>query len=185
METQTSAKTGFEKADRVVYLVSKYFSYIAVACILVMGILSTSDVVAAKVFGQGIPITNDLVKFLMIPTCFCFLANVQLSGGIMQVDLFYRKYSPKAKKIFYPFVCLLGVVVFGFASWRGWLLMQKYIVNHEQSSMSAYSFPLWPYALISALGLTLLVFSFVWTALRLYLLPEKREIAENDAEKEG
>lgn len=178
MEKRMSGTSKFAKADRIVYLITKYFSYIAVACILVMGIMSTADVVAAKVFGQGIPITNDLIKFLMVPTCFCFLANVQVSHGIMQVDLFCRKYKGGFKKAFYTFVCVLGAAIFGFASWRCWLLMQKYIINREQSSMSAYAFPLWPFAAICALGLTLLVFSFIWVALRMYMMPEGKAAAE-------
>lgn len=159
-------RAGFMKADAIVCRIVKYYSYIAVATILIMGFLATADVVTSKLFGSAIPVTNDVVKWFIVPTCFCLLAEVQLNGGLMQVDLFSRRYSPKACYILKIVTAILGCAVFGFAGVCVSKLTIKHIVSHEMSSMSAYAMPLWPFSLFCALSLVLLFIALIWTVLR-------------------
>lgn len=175
MANNTSRGTRFAAADRIVCAAAKYFSYISVVAVLVMGILATGDVVAGKVFGSAIPITNDIVKYFMVPTCFCLLGTVQLGGGLMQVDLFSRKYGPRTKRIFGVISGVLGTAIFTLCAWKTTDLLLRHIENHEMSAASAYSFPLWPLSLLCVISVALLAFSFVWTTLRLFLAPAQSE----------
>lgn len=168
----------FASADRVVSAIAKYYSYISVAAVLVMAVLATCDVIASKFFGSAIPITNDIVKYFMVSTCFCLLGTVQLGGGLMSVDLFTRKYGPGLRKIFGVISGVLGAVVFSFAGWQTTDLLLRHFRNREMSAASTYAFPLWPLTLLCALSIFLLAFSFVWTTLRLFLLPERSAAEE-------
>lgn len=136
-----------------------------------MGILATGDVVASKIFGSAIPITNDIVKYFMVPTCFCLLGTVQLGGGLMQVDLFSRKYGPGARRVFGVISGVLGTVIFTLCAWKTTDLLLRHIEKHEMSAASAYAFPLWPLSLLCVISIALLAFSFAWTTLRLFLSP--------------
>lgn len=140
-----------------------------------MGFLAVSDVIASKIFGSAIPITNDIVKYFMVPTCFCLLGTVQLNGGLMQVDLFSRKYGPHMKKIFGAISGVLGFAVFGFCGWKTSELLIRHIQRHEMSAASAFSFPLWPLSLLCVVGTFVLAFAFVWTTLRLFLAPAETD----------
>lgn len=168
-----SFRTRFAAADRIVCRAAKCYSYISVVTVLIMGLLATGDVIASKIFGSAIPITNDIVKYFMIPTCFCLLGTVHLGGGLMQVDLFSRKYGPKTRKVFSVASGVLGAAVFSFAGWQTAGLLLRHIQKREMSAASAYAFPLWPLTLICVLSLFLLAFSFLWVTLRLFLLPEQ------------
>lgn len=182
-ERQKSNLRGFAVADAIVCRAVKWFSYIAVATMLAMGFLAAIDVVTSKLFGKAIPITNDIVKYFMVPTCFCLLGAVQLSGGLMQVDLFSRKYSPAVKRVFDVISNVLGIVIFSFVGYRVCILLGRYISKHELSSMSSYAFPLWPLALICAVSVFVLVFGFIWSILRMFLLPKPQELAPAEREE--
>ena len=171
MSNSENKKSGFEKADNIVSRIYKYYSYIAVATMLVMGFLAVADILASKIGGSSIPITNDIIKYFMVPTCFCLLGTVQLSGGLMQVDIISRKYTTVMKKIFSVISNILATVVFGFAAWRSTVLALRYFRTGELSSMSSSGFVIWPLAAICALSLILLVIACIWSIFRAFLFP--------------
>lgn len=166
-------RSWFSKADRGIRLVAKYFSWIAVACILVMAFLSTIDIISSKFFGKAIGVQNELVQYLMIPTFVCFLANVQLETGIMSVDIFSKRYGPRLSKVMYLLSNVLGTAFFSLVGARSVVLLKQYIEKKTASSMSAYSFPLWPFGLILAIGMFFFAFSFLWCAVHVFFAEQK------------
>ena len=179
----------FIKADKIAGKIVKYFSFVAVAAVIVMGFIATINVISTKVFGTTIQITNEVVKYFMVPACLCLLPEIQMGGGLMQVDLFSRKYGVKGKKIISVVGCVMGIIAFSLAAWRNAVLLEKNIRLQEMSAMSKYALPLWPFSLICLISLILLVLSFIWSIIKVIVLPEVEMSVEgpnlDEKEKSG
>lgn len=159
----------FEKVDHIVVMVSRVFSVLSVAAILVMAFISVIDIIASTFFGKAIAIQSDLIKYLMILVVFCFLPNLQLERGVLVVDIFSRKYGPGFAKAITVIGCVLGVVIFAVFGVRGCYLLKDYFVTKTRNVLSEQSFLLWPFALVYVIGTFMTALAFLWSVIRQFV----------------
>ena len=93
-------------------------------------------------------------------------AFVTLERGHTRIDLLSTKFPTVLQKIFTILGDILGIGVCVLISWRGFVQMGKFIARHRMSSVSGVGFPLWPFALIMAVGFILLTLSLIWHIIR-------------------
>lgn len=160
------------KADRIVYRISFYLSWISAACIILMALLAVADVIMAKFFGGGIQIQKELIEQCMIPVFILFAANIQLTGGLMSVDIISKHYSPAVRKAVDTVTCVLGTAIMSYAGYRTFILFQDYLRKQTRATTMMSSIKIWPFALCLSVGLFLLAFTYLWTILRIYFMPE-------------
>lgn len=172
------------KADRVVERLSFYLSWVSAACIIVMAVLAVADVIMAKFFGGGIQVQKEIIEQCMIPVFILFAANIQLTGGLMSVDIISKHYSPAVKKAVDTIACALGTAIMSYAGWRTFALFQDYLRKQTRATTMMSSIKIWPFALCLSVGLFLLAFTYLWTILRIYFLPPEAR-HETGREKEG
>lgn len=174
-----------KKIDKLLNKVTFFLSWISVACILLMAILAVVDIIMAKFFGGGIQIQKEVIEQGMIPVYILFVAYVQLNGGLMQVDIFSRKYRQVGKKVLSTVTSVLGTIIMGYAGARVFVLFQDYLRKQTRATTMMTSIKIWPFALCLSIGLFLLAFAYLWTLVRVYFISEKESADTSKFEEEG
>jgi TRAP-type C4-dicarboxylate transport system permease small subunit len=118
---------------------------------------------------SGIPASNEIVSYLHIPVVFLAAAYVTFDRGHTRIDMLTSKFPKALQELFITIGYLFGVAICTFVSWRAFIQMGKFITRHKMSSVTGVAFPLWPFALVTALGFGLLALSFLWSILRQYI----------------
>ncbi|QCX33877.1 TRAP transporter small permease [Caloramator sp. E03] len=167
------SNTTLEKVDRVIVKIIKSISYISGVCLVGIMLTAFFNVLGEKlkVLGipvSGIPASTEIIQYLHIPVVFLAAAYVTLERGHTRIDMISSKFPTILQKIFNTFGNICGILICAFISQRGFLQMSKYIKRKQMSSVSGIGFPLWPFALILAVGFALLSFSFLWCIIRQY-----------------
>ena len=137
----------------------RWFVYLSAASAGVMMLLAVSDVIGAKFFHHAILGAGELIEELNIVLVFMAIAYVQVDQGHIRIT-FLEKYMPSWLNFSLKLLgYFLGVVVFGFLSWRALALLKKYIAVMAVKEGAA-DFILWPFASALLLGLILLTIVF-------------------------
>ncbi len=153
--------TAFDRIDRVITACVKYVSYLGAAALLIIAIIATVDVIATKVFSHPIRNVTELVTYMNVPVVFFCIGFVQLDRGHTHIDLIYRRFPTPVHKVIHIVGYVIGVVVCGFAGWRGIALtLQKLDTMSYASGPS--SFLVWPFVLCIGIGYLVLAVSFLW-----------------------
>jgi len=166
-EKQPSEK--LRKADKTVFNISKYFSYLGGFAVILALLMSVIDIVLVKVFSSSLPSTNEWVTYLNLAMIFPGLAYVELERGHTDVRLFDNKFPPIVTRIIRIFSLLLAAGVMLFLTWRGFICFQTFLKNGDMSSTNAFqplAFKIWIFALVYFLGNLACFLSFVWTIVR-------------------
>ncbi len=172
MKRQEKIRTALRKADHAIDRGAFYLSWVSAACIVVMGILAVVDVILSKVAGSGISIQKEVIEECMIPVFILFVANIQMTEGLMSVDIISKHYGPIAKKISQTITCVLGCAIMTYAGSRVFVLFQNYLRKQTRATNMMSSIKVWPFALCLAIGLFTLAFAYLWTIVRIYFIPD-------------
>lgn len=161
MKEEKAPRTLYDKVDRVIYNGVKYISYVGAAALFVISVIATVNVIATKVFGKPIQNVTEFVTYLNVPVVFFCIGFVQLDRGHTHIDLIYRRFPKGFHKFIHILSYIIGVVVCGFAGWRGIVLtLQKFQTMTYASGPN--SFLIWPFVACIGLGYLVLAVSFFW-----------------------
>lgn len=172
MENQENSTSLVAKIDRGFNWAARWFSYLGGIALLFMGVIAFINVIASKVFGRAIANVNDLIDYLMIAVVYCCAADCQLNGGgLIQVDIFFRKFPYRMKKIIKAIGYLAGVCIYTFAGYQAFSLLSKHISVRTTASTSASSFVIWPFTLLYIVGTFVLALALLWSVIRMAFMP--------------
>lgn len=166
---EKTRRSGLKKADRAVFKITEWASWIGGIAVGLAMLISVVDVILIKVFGSAFPSAHEWVTYLNIAMIFPALAFVEMDRGHTDVRLFDHVFPPIVTRIIRIFSLVLATAVMAFLTWRGFSYMLTLMETGEMSSTYAFQklmFPLWPFALIYALGSGLCCIAFAWTTVR-------------------
>lgn len=175
-------KNTIEVVDRFVTGVIEKISYVSGVCLVGIMLVAFFNMLGEKLKTFGVPIggvpgAKEIVQYLHIPVVFMAAAFVTLDRGHVRIDLLVNKFPKILQKVLMTLGYICGMVICTFVSQRGFVLMVKQIKRHKMSATSGFAFPLWPFALIMAVGFALLVISFAWAIVRQYALENEGHAA--------
>lgn len=159
--------------DNGIFNVMKWISYVSAACLFVITILSTADVVGNKIFDHGITNATELVTYLNIPVVFLSAAFVQLERGHTHIDLIYTHFPKWAQTVIHTVGNILGVGISAFIGYRAVILTIQKFTSVAKSSSAINSFVIWPFVALIALGFFLMAAAFLWSLVREFVLPPR------------
>lgn len=161
----------FEKADKVIEKTIKGISYLSGICLIGIMLVAFFNVLGEKLrmWGfsvSGVPASTEIIQYLHIPVVFLAAAHVTLERGHTKIDLLSCKFPKEVQKIFNTFGNICGMAICAFISQRGFVQMTRFKMRNQMSSISGVGFPLWPFAMILAVGFAMLSFTFFWSIIR-------------------
>ncbi|MBQ8663958.1 MAG: TRAP transporter small permease [Eubacterium sp.] len=176
-----------EKVDKIIFKIMYAVSVLAGISLMVVAVLCTVDALASKFLSFSIPSGTDWVTFLNIPIVFLAMGYIQVERGNTAVDILSSKYPPKIGKMIRVGSCIVATLICVFLGYCGFEVMMDKIVKHTLSSAQMSAFPVWPFALMVAVGYSLAAVSFFWCIIREFLIPPERRMGAMPPapEKEG
>ena len=155
------------KIDSIIVRIMRCLSYLSAVCVCLIMCIAFFNVLGEKLLTTGIPATKEIIQYAHVPLVFLTVGYVTLDRGHTSIDLL-SSHFPKWLQTFCKVLSFaMGTFITAFMGCRGIVQMTKYMNTHEKSSLTGFGFPLWPFALIYAIGLFILAFTFAWSIVRL------------------
>ena len=145
------------------------------SCVSIILIMSVEVVNAVgRKFAVPFPCTLELATSLMIICIFLGAPTVASREEHTFVTILTRKLPGSIRRALDAFANLFASIVISMLAWGGWQAAYHSVMRLEVR-IGVYNFPIWPFKLMFALGLTLLVMQFLLNAFRCTLdIMEKR-----------
>lgn len=167
--------------NAVIYIMDKA-SLWAIALSAVSIILIMLDEVINAIgrkFSAPLPCALEIAVSLMITTIFFAAPRVASLGEHTFVTLTTRKLPPVVRKIMDIFGFILGFIVFGIIAVGAWEIGYQSVLSMEMR-IGVFRFPIWPFRILFALGLTMLSLQLLINVFRcLIQISEKDYPAEH------
>ncbi len=137
----------------------KWGVYLISAPLALMTIIEVLNAVGRKL-SMPFPCALESVESLLVISVYLGVAIVALEGGHVNVTLMTDRLPRSVQYALDAFANLLGALTFGFFSTAAWIEAYKSFAILEMR-IGMYRFPIWPFKIIFAFGLTLLVVQLV------------------------
>lgn len=139
-----------ERLERANFLFSTYLEFVAIVGLLLIMLITTVDVVGAKLFRWRVFGAIDMVMLSQIVAIALSGGATLISGRHIAVEFFLRVLPNRARRIIAVAVSLMLLAFCSIALWRLVLLGHSFRESGEHSA-TAY-IPLFPFAYVIALG---------------------------------
>ena len=146
-------------------LLRKWGAYFIGIPIFLMALIETLNAFGRKLW-VPFPCAVETVESLLVITTYFGVSIVAIERGHVNVDLVTRKLPQAIQNYVAIFADVVGAAVFGLLAWGAWR-MAVYSVTIMEMRLGVYRFPLWPFKLLFAFGLTLLVIQLVFNIIKL------------------
>jgi TRAP-type C4-dicarboxylate transport system permease small subunit len=137
----------------------KWGAYLIGMPVFLMAVIETLNAFGRKLW-VPFPCAVETVESLLVITTYFGVSIVAIERGHVNVDLLTRKLPKRMQNYVTIFADMVGVAVFGLLTWGAWK-MAVYAVRIMEIRLGVYRFPLWPFKMLFAFGLTLLVLQLV------------------------
>lgn len=116
--------------------------------------------VLGREFYIPLPCSLEFSESLLVITIFMSVAYVALGEGHTNVTILTRNFPDSLQKLLDSFSHFLGIIIFSILAWGGWRIA---FASAKQLEMriGMFRFPIWPFRILFAIGLTLLVLQCV------------------------
>jgi TRAP-type C4-dicarboxylate transport system permease small subunit len=139
-------------------------SAVALAALAVLCGVTVVDVLGRYLFNKPLLGTIEMSEFLMVVLSFGGLALAELRNGHITVDFFVAALPGRVRALLDAAAALLGVVFWGFVSWRATVHAGRIWEVGEVSANLAV--PTWPFYLAVTVGCGLLAVALIGRVMR-------------------
>jgi TRAP-type C4-dicarboxylate transport system permease small subunit len=133
--------------------------------VLAMAVIETLNVIGRKLL-IPFPCALEAVESLLVVSAYFGMSFVAMAGGHVNITIATEKLSPSTQKFLDAVANFLGMVVFGSLTCGAWVEFVKAFRIMEMR-IGVYRFPIWPFRLFFAIGLTMLVIQLAINVIRL------------------
>ena len=151
----------------------RFIPYLIAIPLVIMTVVICINVVGRKL-SMPFPITIELVEALLVVTVYFGIALVALEGGHVNVTFATKKLSARTCLFIEGVGNVLAAIAFIYLSLSAWSIAQGSVKMLEYR-FAVLRFPLWPFKLLFAAGLTLMSVQLVFNAIKAFFLASGRE----------
>jgi TRAP-type C4-dicarboxylate transport system permease small subunit len=131
---------------------------LAISGISIMAMMTAEFLNAlGRKFLIPLPCCLEMSESLMISTIFLAVPYVALEEGHTNVTILTRKFPFRVQRLMDSFSHIFGMVIFSILAWGGWRIAFASVKQLEMR-IGVFRFPIWPFRILFAIGLSLLVF---------------------------
>lgn len=123
--------------------------------------LVVADVVGRVAFGRPVKGTTEIVSLTVVVICWLQAGFAIRSGGMLNVDMFVGKASPRVQSLFAAFGALAGLCFFGVICWGSMDGAAHAWTSNEFEGEGALRVPVWPAKSLLVLGSGLAALSYL------------------------
>jgi len=134
--------------------IARALNGVGCTALLAMMFLTAADVLSRKLFGRSILGTVELTEFLMLLVVFFAVAQTEIAGGNVRVDLVMDRVGPRLGRVVDLLTRAAACGLFGLMTWS--TLAYARILRASQEVSQDLYIPVWPFAYVVAAGLGLL-----------------------------
>ena len=143
----------------------KWGVYVISAPLIVMTIIEVLNAIGRKLF-LPFPCTIEAVESLLVISVYFGVSIVALEGGHVNVTLATERFPESVKHFLDAMANFLGALTFGYLAAGAWGEAYKSFGILEMR-IGVYRFPLWPFKILFAVGLTFLTIQLVFNAIKI------------------
>lgn len=155
--------------ERIIVIYEEIFKkwgiFVISAPLFVMTIIEVLNAVGRKLF-IPFPCTIESVESLLVISVYFGVSIVALEGGHVSVTIATEKFPASVKHFLDALANFFGAVTFGYLAAGAWGHAYKSISILEMR-IGVYQFPLWPFKILFAVGLTFLTIQLVFNAIKI------------------
>ena len=151
----------------------RFIPFLIAFPLVIMTVVIFINVVGRKL-SMPFPVTVELVEALLVISVYFGVALVALEGGHVNVTFATDKLSPRTCFFLEGMGNALAAVAYIFLSLSAWSIAQASVQMLEYR-LAVMRFPLWPFKLLFAAGLSLLAVQLVFNAIKAFFLASGRE----------
>jgi len=148
-----------KRIGRLAHRISQVVNSVGIFIILLMMLLTTTDVFLRYLFNRPILGTVELTEFMMLIIVSFGLAYTQVNKGHIFVELIVSKFSPKTRAIIESLGYFLCLIIYLLIVWQ--TLVQADVQRIHGVKTGALEIPKYPFYIILAFGFGLLSFVFL------------------------
>jgi TRAP-type C4-dicarboxylate transport system permease small subunit len=123
--------------------------------------LVVADVLGRVVFNSPVKGTTEIVSLSIVVICYLQAGFAIRSGGMLNVDMFVGKASPRVQSVFAALASLAGLVFFAIICWGSIDGAAHAWTSNEFEGEGALRVPVWPARFIVVLGTGLAAISYL------------------------
>jgi len=135
---------------RLVYPLSRWFSYISMIATAAMMLIISADVFMRRVFNSPIFGTYDIIKVLLVFIVFCAVAYVMVIKEHIIVNTLTRLYPEMFKKIVSVITHFLNMIILAIIFWQ--TLSYGIAMLKAGEKLVLLKIPISPFIFLVALG---------------------------------
>jgi TRAP-type C4-dicarboxylate transport system permease small subunit len=143
---------------------TKYGIYLISAPLGLMTLIEVLNVLGRKFF-IPFPCALESVESLLVICIYMGVSIVALEGGHVSVSLLTDRFPLSVQYALDALANLLGALTFGFLAFGAWKEAFK-AVSILEMRIGVYRFPLWPFKLVFAFGMTMLLIQLIINAIK-------------------
>jgi TRAP-type C4-dicarboxylate transport system permease small subunit len=151
----------------------RFIPFLIAMPLVIMTIVIFINVIGRKI-SMPFPLTVELVEALLVISVYFGVALIALEGGHVNVTFAIEKLNPKARFFIEGMGNLLAGIVFLYLSLSAWSIAHASIMVLEYR-LAVLRFPLWPFKVLFAFGLSLMVVQLFFNAIKAFFLASGRE----------
>ena len=141
--------------------VTKTFLILAALLAFLLCFLVVADVIGRGAFNSPVKGTTEIVSLSIVVICFLQAGFAIRSGGMLNVDMFVSKGSPRTQSIMACVAALAGLVFFGIICYGSIEGAAHAWTSNEFEGEGALRVPVWPARFVVVLGTFLASVSYL------------------------
>lgn len=148
-----------QKIAKVIHRIVFYGCFIGMLVLLIMMLLTTSDVIGRSIFGHPVSGTYELTGYMMAVTVLLGLGYAQQAESNVRVEFLTEKMPPKVQGFLVTLFSLMAAVFFSIVAWEGFKGGIR--VMHEGTASDILHIPEYPFQLLVGVGAFLLMLELI------------------------
>jgi TRAP-type C4-dicarboxylate transport system permease small subunit len=157
----------FQAFEKGIRNTSNILSVIAAVLLFVLMSLGACDVIGRYVFNKPITGTQEMGQVFLALMVFLGWGYTQIAKAHVNVDLFLRRFPPRARAIINLATTFLALVLFSLIVWQGVITAKLY---HDAGRLIyTVLWPLAPFQLFVSLGALVLCLVFIMEMVQFFL----------------
>lgn len=141
--------------------VTRVLLVLAAVLAFLLCFLVVADVVGRVVFNSPVKGTTEIVSLSIVIICYLQAGFAIRSGGMLHVDMFVSKGSPRVQSAFAALAALAGLVFFAAICWGSIEGASHAWTSNEFEGEGALRVPVWPARFVLVLGTFIAAFSYL------------------------